>query len=162
DTLKLRKAKLGTNHPDTLVSMNNLALGYLSAGKPDLAVPLLEESLKLTKAKLGADHPETLTNINNLAGAYQAAGKLDLALPLYGSAGLKQRAGTTPVDGKVRLTEALTRLVQLYAATASKGDAAKWRATLEQHEGTLVGSVQDVGDGLTLHGRLDEQAPTLV
>ena len=34
ETLKLRKAVLGPEHPDTLTSMNNLAVGYCkTAGK---------------------------------------------------------------------------------------------------------------------------------
>ena len=33
ETLKLLKAKLGPDHPDTLTSMNNLALGYQDAGQ---------------------------------------------------------------------------------------------------------------------------------
>ncbi len=77
-----RTAKLGADHPATLSSMNNLATGYLEAGKLDLALPLLEETLKLKKAKLGADHPDTLVSMNNLAGAYHMAGKLHLALPI--------------------------------------------------------------------------------
>jgi tetratricopeptide (TPR) repeat protein len=83
ETLKLRKAKLGSDHPDTLTSMNNLAEGYRAAGKLDLALPLYEETLKLRKAKLGPDHPETLICMSNLALGYQDAGKVDLALPLY-------------------------------------------------------------------------------
>ena len=67
ETLKLRKAKLGPDHPDTLTSMNNLALAYQAAGKLDLALPLYEETLKLKKAKLGPDHPDTLMSMNNLA-----------------------------------------------------------------------------------------------
>ena len=43
---KLRKAKLGPDHPDTLTSMNNLATGYQAAGKLDLALPLFEETLE--------------------------------------------------------------------------------------------------------------------
>jgi eukaryotic-like serine/threonine-protein kinase len=80
--LKVRKAKLGTDHPDTLTSMNNLATCYQDVGKLELALPLLEETLKLSRAKQGADHPITLTIMNNLALGYQEAGKLDLALPL--------------------------------------------------------------------------------
>ena len=57
ETLKLRKAKLGPEHPDTLTSMNNLAAAYQAAGKLDLALPLFEETLKLSKAKLGPEHP---------------------------------------------------------------------------------------------------------
>jgi tetratricopeptide (TPR) repeat protein len=73
--------------------MNNLASAYRSAGKPDRALPLLEETLKLTKAKLGADHPHTLTSMNNLASAYRAAGKPDQALPLFrqAAAGIEKR-----------------------------------------------------------------------
>jgi hypothetical protein len=78
-----RAAILGAEHPDTLQSMNNLALGYHAAGKLDLALPLYEETLKLLKAKLGADHPDTLQSMNNLAAGYYSAGKLDQALPLW-------------------------------------------------------------------------------
>ena len=46
ETLKLTKAKLGPDHPDTLTSMNNLAAGYRDAGKLDLALPLFEETLR--------------------------------------------------------------------------------------------------------------------
>ena len=34
---KLRKIKLGADHPDTLSSMNNLAIGYSEAGRRDEA-----------------------------------------------------------------------------------------------------------------------------
>ena len=60
ETLALRKAKLGPDHPDTLTSMNNLADGYRAAGQLDRALPLYEETLALRKAKLGPDHPDTL------------------------------------------------------------------------------------------------------
>jgi tetratricopeptide (TPR) repeat protein len=83
ETLRLLKARLGPDHPDTLMSMANLAMAYLDAKKLDLALPLLEETFKLSKAKLGPDHPHTLTRMDNLAMGYQDAGKLDRALPLW-------------------------------------------------------------------------------
>jgi serine/threonine protein kinase len=76
-------AQLGLEHPDTLNSMNNLAVAYEAAGKLDLALPLLQETLRLRKAHLGPNHPDTLATMNNLAVAYRADGKLDLALPLF-------------------------------------------------------------------------------
>ena len=82
ETLKLRKAKLGPDHPDTFRSMKNLADAYYAAGKLDLTPPLWEEMLKLMKAKLGPDHSDTLTCMNSLAEAYREAGKLDLAIQL--------------------------------------------------------------------------------
>jgi tetratricopeptide (TPR) repeat protein len=83
ETLKLRRAKLGPDHPDTLTSMNNLAGGYRAAGKLDLALPLYEEALKLRRAKLGPDHPHTLTSMNNLATFYWRLKKLDQSIPLF-------------------------------------------------------------------------------
>ena len=83
ETLKLSKATLGPDHPDTLVSMDNLASAYRATGEFDLALPLYEQTLKLTKAKFGPDHPDTLRMMSNLAAAYEHAGKGDLALPLF-------------------------------------------------------------------------------
>ncbi len=80
--LRLKKAKLGDEHPDTLTSMNNLAVSYHSAGRLDEAIPLLEETLRLRKAKLGDDHPDTLASMYNLAAGYRSAGRLDEAIPL--------------------------------------------------------------------------------
>ena len=67
ETLKLRKAKLGPDHPDTLASMNNLAGSYAALGRHSEALPLYEETLKLTKAKLGANHPDTVGTIYDIA-----------------------------------------------------------------------------------------------
>jgi tetratricopeptide (TPR) repeat protein len=82
ESLKVTKAKLGPDHPNTLISMNNLATGYRAAGKLSLALPLYKETLQLMKAKLGPDHPNTLTSMSNLAAGYLSAGKVSLALPL--------------------------------------------------------------------------------
>ena len=73
---------LGPEHLDTLNSMGELASAYKIAMKPDLALPLSQETLRRVKAKLGPEHVHTLNSMNNLAGAYASAGKLDLALPL--------------------------------------------------------------------------------
>jgi serine/threonine protein kinase len=77
-----RKAQLGPDHPDTLISMGNLAEGYRDSGNLDKAMPLLEETFKLMKVKLGPDHPDTLTSMNNLATLYDGAGQRDKAMPL--------------------------------------------------------------------------------
>lgn len=77
-----RERWLGLDHPDTLATMNILAMGYQAAGKLQLAVPLLEEILKRRQTALGDHHPSTLQSMNNLAASYQAVGKLELAVPL--------------------------------------------------------------------------------
>ncbi len=44
---------------------------------------------------------------------------------------MKQREKTIPEPAKVRLREALERLVQLYEAMGKKDEAAKWRKELD-------------------------------
>ena len=77
------KAKLGPDHPDTLISMNNLAMGYQAAGKLDKALPLLEETLALRKVQARPRPPRHPHQHGQPGLGYQAAGKLDKALPLY-------------------------------------------------------------------------------
>jgi tetratricopeptide (TPR) repeat protein/tRNA A-37 threonylcarbamoyl transferase component Bud32 len=79
----LRQRELGTDHPDTLESMNNLAAAYYDAGRRDPALALFEETLKRRRATLGPEHPDTLTSMNNLAAAYHASGKPDRAVVLH-------------------------------------------------------------------------------
>ena len=74
---------LGPDHPDTLVSRNNLASAYESAGRLGEAITLIEEVLADRVRVLGEDHPDTLISRNNLAAAYRAAGRLGEAIPLY-------------------------------------------------------------------------------
>ncbi|MFG3052988.1 tetratricopeptide repeat protein [Kitasatospora sp. NPDC048239] len=89
-TVPLRSADLayceqsqGELHPDTLLSRNNLAYAYESAGDLDRAIPLFETTLAQSEQVLGHTHPQTLTARNNLASVYETAGDLDRAIPLY-------------------------------------------------------------------------------
>ena len=74
---------LGTDHPDTLSSRNNLAGAYCDAGRLDEAITLYEQTLEDRTRILGPHHPSTLTSRNNLAGAYCDAGRLDEAITLH-------------------------------------------------------------------------------
>ncbi len=65
--LEISKVKLGDDHPDTLSSMNNLALLYSDQGRFDAAEPLYAKCLEVRKVKLGDDHPDTLSSMNKLA-----------------------------------------------------------------------------------------------
>jgi serine/threonine protein kinase len=80
--LTLRRAKLGPNHPDTLNSMSNLAIGYLDAGRLAEAIALHAETLKIRKAVLGPEHPDTLRSMGNLVIGYRTAGRLNEAIAL--------------------------------------------------------------------------------
>ena len=66
---------LGKEHPDTLVSVNNLALLYEAQGRYGEAEPLYRRALEAYERVLGKEHPDTLISVNNLAGLYQAQGR---------------------------------------------------------------------------------------
>ena len=74
---------LGPDHPDTLLSRNNLANAYHDAGRLDEAITLYEQTLKDCTRILGPHHPNTLTTRNNLAEAYRAAGRFEDADKLF-------------------------------------------------------------------------------
>ena len=74
---------LGTDHPDTLSTRNNLAGAYHDAGRLDEAIPLFEQNFEDRTRILGPRHPDTLTARDNLASAYHDAGRLDEAIPQY-------------------------------------------------------------------------------
>jgi hypothetical protein len=67
----------GADHPDMLMSRNNLALAYSAAGRTDEAIALHEQALAAYERVLGPEHPDTLRSRNNLALAYRAAGRAD-------------------------------------------------------------------------------------
>jgi tetratricopeptide (TPR) repeat protein len=73
---KLRTELLGPDHPNTLRTMNSLAVVYTAAAKYDLAFPLLEETLQRQTALLGPDDPATLTTRSNLGHWYFVTGKI--------------------------------------------------------------------------------------
>jgi tetratricopeptide (TPR) repeat protein len=89
-TLKMRESKLGPDHPDRLISRNNLPSAYVAAGRTAEAIAMHEATLKQRESKLGPDHPDTLTSHNNLANAYVAAGRTGKAIAMH-EATLKQR-----------------------------------------------------------------------
>jgi tetratricopeptide (TPR) repeat protein len=120
DAFKLRKAKLGPYHDDTLISMNFLAICYRSIGKLDLALPLYLETVKILKDKRGPEHLETVASMNNLATCYLAAGKTDLALPLFEETLKLRNAELGPDDPAT-----LDSLQNLASARLAAGQSAK-------------------------------------
>lgn len=69
DALRRRRATLGPDQPDTIVSMSNLAVAYQAAGRLAEALPMFEEALARRRATRGPEHPQTLRSINYLARA---------------------------------------------------------------------------------------------
>ncbi len=76
-------ARLGPDHPDTLVTLAQLAGAYVAAGKLPQVIALYELVRVTQIARLGPDHPETLLTLGNLAGVYWKSNQLDKSVPLY-------------------------------------------------------------------------------
>ncbi|KAK0741580.1 hypothetical protein B0T18DRAFT_332983, partial [Schizothecium vesticola] len=56
---KLRREVLGEKHPDSLQAMHDLAITWISRGRRDAAITLLDEYLRLRRTILGPSHPFT-------------------------------------------------------------------------------------------------------
>jgi serine/threonine protein kinase/Tfp pilus assembly protein PilF len=138
-------AQLGPDDTDTLTCMNHLAWCHRTAGRLDVALPMLEENLRRTREKLGADHPDTLNRVSSLALGYRAMGRVDLAIPLLEQAleGMKARLGTSHSDTLAVMTNLgwcyqqagdIERAVELLNETLALSKS----AIGEDHPSTLV------------------------
>ena len=81
--------------------------------------------------------PDAWTTFNTkslLGGSLLGQKNYAAAEPLLvsGYEGMKEREVKIPPQGKIRLTEALERLVKLYDAWGKTDQAAEWRKTLEE------------------------------
>ena len=82
--LDLRRRVLGPENPETLRSMNDLALVYLDeGGKFKQAEALATQALESRRRVLGPEHPDTLTSMSNLATIYYLEGKYPQAEALH-------------------------------------------------------------------------------
>ncbi|KAF8454700.1 P-loop containing nucleoside triphosphate hydrolase protein [Kalaharituber pfeilii] len=81
--LAAREKLLGTNHPQTLDTICNMAGLYKNQGKYDQALGLYQRVLEEMENFLGADHLNTLDTVHNMAIVYKNQGKYSQALELY-------------------------------------------------------------------------------
>lgn len=82
-TLAIRERVLGPEHPDTAMSLNNLAALYDHQGRYAEAEPLFKRGLAIRERVLGLDHLDVALILNNLAALYDHQGRYSEAEPLY-------------------------------------------------------------------------------
>ncbi|MEU4712938.1 tetratricopeptide repeat protein, partial [Micromonospora purpureochromogenes] len=70
------------DHPDTLRSVNNLAVTLSELGEHEQARQLQEDILARRRRVLGDDHPDTLRSVNNLAVTLSELGEHEQARQL--------------------------------------------------------------------------------
>jgi serine/threonine protein kinase/tetratricopeptide (TPR) repeat protein len=122
-----------------------LAWNLLKQQRHAEAEPLLRECLSFREQKETNDYP-TYNTKSLLGGSLLGQKKYAEAEPLLlaGYEGMKQREGKIPLVLKVRLTESIERLVQLYQATGKTDKAAEWRKKLSEAKSTKpAGTKQD-------------------
>jgi tetratricopeptide (TPR) repeat protein len=81
--LTVRQQILGNEHPDTLMSMNNLALALSYRGKYEEAEEIYRQTLRLRETVLGKEHPDTLISMNNLGSILEDQGKYEEAEEIH-------------------------------------------------------------------------------
>jgi lipopolysaccharide biosynthesis regulator YciM/tRNA A-37 threonylcarbamoyl transferase component Bud32 len=127
------RKQLASDDPHLAAALALLGRDLLAAQQPGEAESVLRECLTI-RAKKEADLWTTFDTQSLLGAALLAQKSYAEAEPLLlkGYDGLKQRHAKIAPRDKVRLSEALERLVQLYEALAKKDDAAKWRKELDK------------------------------
>jgi serine/threonine protein kinase len=123
-------SQLGTRHPDTLRSMDNVATAYAFLGRNNEALKLREETLALEGATFGPDNPETLATMNNLGASYTALGRNADALRLFEQTLALQKAKLGPDHPETLRTS--YNLARVYAALGRRVESVKL------HEQTLT------------------------
>jgi eukaryotic-like serine/threonine-protein kinase len=162
---KTLESTLGTDHVDTLTTIENLGGAYMAAGRFDLALPLFEVIYKRRMDQFGSDHPDTITSMNNLALCYREGGEPDKAVSLLEEAHRRN----TAVRG-AESADSLTTMNNLGLCYQSAGrvdlalplykEALRLRADKfgPQHHDTLK-SMNDLVIGYKASGQLDLALP---
>jgi tetratricopeptide (TPR) repeat protein len=126
------KQKAGDDAPQYAEQLDALGANLLLQKKGPEAEGVLRPALATRQQK----EPDAWTTFHTqslLGGALLAQQKHAEAEPLlmHGYEGMKQREAKIPPESKVRLSEALERLVALYDAWGKKDQADEWRKQLE-------------------------------
>ena len=81
-SLELREAALGADHPTVISGINNLAALFVARGALDEAEPLLQRAMAVTVKRVEATQAELAVNLNNLVRLYVKRGDYSRAEPL--------------------------------------------------------------------------------
>jgi non-specific serine/threonine protein kinase/serine/threonine-protein kinase len=166
--MELRERALGRDHPDTLGTMNSLAVLYWVQGRYDEAEPLFVATIAASQRVLGHDHPSTLASMHNLATLYNNRGLYDKAEPLFLET-LEKHQQVLGMDHPNTLGS-MNNLAFLYSVQGRYAEAEPlFLETLEAEKRALgdddpdtLGTMSDLAALYTHQGRYDEAEPLLL
>jgi tetratricopeptide (TPR) repeat protein len=150
DIINATKANLGSDHPDTLSSIANLASTYSNQGRWNEAEKLQVDVMNARKTKLGLDHLQTLTSMDNLASTYWHQGRWDEAEKLQVDV-MNARKTKVGSDHPGTLTS-MANLACTYGNQGRWDDAKKLQVDVMNARKTKLGS--DHLDTLTIMANL--------
>ena len=78
--VKIEEETLGTNHPDTAETFNNIGLVYEAQGDYSRALEWYQKALDVKEKVLGLDHPDTAATYRNVGTNYFEQGRYAEAL----------------------------------------------------------------------------------
>jgi eukaryotic-like serine/threonine-protein kinase len=135
--LRSIRITLPKDSPELASQLSQIGLTLLGQKKWIEAEPLVRECLAI-REKAQPDLWTTFNTQSLLGGVLLGQKKFAEAEPLLlkGYAGMKQREATIPKQGKVRLLEALNRLIDLATATNKPDDVKKWQAERAKYPAT--------------------------
>ena len=148
--LEMRKKVLGSEHPDTLMSMSNLSGIYANQGKLNEAKQLQDQVLDMRRKVLGAEHPDTLESMADLASIYANLGKWNEAKQLQVQA-LDMRKTVLGVNHPDTLMS-MVYLARTYANIGNLNEAEQLEVQALDMRKMLLGA--DHPDTLTTMGNL--------
>jgi tetratricopeptide (TPR) repeat protein len=127
---------LGSGHPDTLLTGEQLAAAYLTAGRAADAVPWLRWALARRERELGPDHPGTVQARRNLGHALVAASQFSDAITVLTVAADDCERIRGPEH--LETLGARDELAAAYRAAGQFRDAIRWyqRALRRKPQGT--------------------------
>jgi WD40 repeat protein/tetratricopeptide (TPR) repeat protein len=154
--------KLGSDHPQTLESLNRVGYAYWRMKQFDQAIALYEQSVKIEEARYGRKDPRTLATVANLGVNYKDAGRAQKAIPLLEEA--DRAAKEHPSLAWVR-----TPLLDAYAIAGANVKVAnllreqlpKARKTLPKDSPQLAGMLAQISLGLSDQKKWAEAEPLL-
>jgi hypothetical protein len=131
-----RKA-LPKDSPQLAGMLAKIGVSLLQQKKWTEAEPLVRECLAIREQKEPEDW-RTFNTTSLLGGALLGEKKYAEAEPLLrkGYEGMKQREKTIPPEGRVRLPEALDRLIELCTVTNKPDEVKKWQAERAKYPAT--------------------------
>jgi eukaryotic-like serine/threonine-protein kinase len=126
------RGTLPKQSPQLCQQLASIASSLLRANAIPEAESLLRECLAI-REKTEAEAWTTFNTKSMLGGALLAQKKYAAAEPLLlaGYEGMKQREAKIPLEARVRVDQALERLIQLAKAQGKRQEEAKWQTELE-------------------------------